>query len=156
MYANINTDHAIVTMENWFKLHQYELPPDFPTSLILESIERLMKYNVFTFGTRFYIQQNGTAMGTNAACMYATIYYSYHEETVISKLPSITFYRRLIDDGFIIMQDDPGNFEHIQDVMNDFGPEGKRLKWEATEPTDSEHFLDLTITILPDVQMEAS
>ena len=42
-----------------------------------------MKFNVFTFGNRFFQQINSTAMSTNAACMYATIYYSYHEETVI-------------------------------------------------------------------------
>ena len=73
-----------------------------PTTLILESIDRLMKYNVFTFGTRLFIQENGTAMGTNSACMYATIYYSYHEETQIMKHDSVKFYRRLIDDAFII------------------------------------------------------
>ena len=147
MYANINTDHAIETMGKWFDLHKHQLPPDFPVALVLESIERLMKFNVFTFGSRFFIQKNGTAMGTNAACMYATIYYSYHEETVLSKLPYVKFYRRLIDDAFIIIDNGEGNFEHLQNVMNDFGPEGKRLEWKATQPSRAADFLDLTVRI---------
>ena len=93
------------------------------------------------------MQTNGTAMGTNAACMYATIYYSYHEETVIMKHPAIVFYRRLIDDAFIVMRDGYDNFESVKATMDDFGPEGKRLEWEATEPTDSIPFLDLRVNI---------
>ena len=84
MYVNINTDHAIETIRLWFDLHAAKLPANFPTELILGSIERLMTFNMFTFDSRFFIQTNGTAMGTKAACMYATIYYSYHEETVLS------------------------------------------------------------------------
>ena len=79
MYININTDHAIEIIRLWFELHTAKLQANFPTDLILDSIERLMKFNVFTFGSSFFIQTNGTAMGTNAAYMYATIYYSYHK-----------------------------------------------------------------------------
>ena len=86
-------------------------------------------------------------MGTNAACMYATIYYSYHKETVISKLPFVKFYRRLIDDAFIILDNDAGNFELLQQQMDDFVPTGKRLEWIATQPSRSVDFLDLTVSI---------
>ena len=73
MYTNINTDHAIETMRKWFELHKHQLPPDFSVALVLESIERLMKSNVFTFGSIFFIQKNSTAMGTYVACMYITV-----------------------------------------------------------------------------------
>jgi len=147
MYSNINTVHAISTIKRWFNLHRVDLPTNFPEQLILDSLERLMKFNVFTFGSRFFRQINGTAMGTNAACMYATIYYSYHEETVIMKHPSIVFYRRLIDDAFIIMKNNHTAFTEIQEQMDNFGPIGKRLEWEATEPTNSIPFLDLQVSI---------
>lgn len=147
MYCNINTDHAIDTMRKWFQLHKHELPLDFPHALALESIERLMKYNVFTFGSRFFIQENGTAMGTNAACMYATIYYSYHEETRIVGLDSVIFYRRLIDDAFIIIRDNKDDIRELDTVMQDFGPIGKRLEWEFTKPSSLVDFLDLTVSI---------
>lgn len=70
MYTDINIDLAIFVQQKWFKI---KLPNDFNTDLILKMIERLMKYNVFTFGNRFFLQKNGTAMGTNVACMYVTI-----------------------------------------------------------------------------------
>jgi hypothetical protein len=45
-----------------------------------------MRNNVFAFGSHYFKQCNGTAMGTPYACTYATIYYSYHEETVNSPI----------------------------------------------------------------------
>ena len=147
LYANINTDHVIEIVERWFTLHKHELPSKFPTALILERIERLMNFNVFTFGNRFFIQKNGKAMGTNVTYMYATIYCSYHEETVLSKLPFVKFYRPLIDDTFIIMDNGAGNFNMLQQRMDNFGPDGKRLEWKATLPSHSVDFLNLTVSI---------
>ena len=79
-YTNINIEYAIEILEKWFKLHEHELPTVSPVQLILIGIRRLMENNVFNFGSRFFVQTNGTAMGMNVACVYATIYYSYHEE----------------------------------------------------------------------------
>jgi len=79
-----------------------------------------MNYNVFTFGNKFFIQINGTAMGTNTACMYAAIEYSYHEETMAMKHNSVKLYRRLIDDAFVFFKDEGNNFQTLQDLMNDF------------------------------------
>ena len=149
-YTNINTNHAIEIMEKWCDLHRNDIPEDFPRELVLKGIKRLMENNVFTFGDRFFLQLNGTAMGTNVACMYATIYYSYHEETQLIHLPSIKFYRRLIDDAFIIFDDTKGTFQELKNNMNDFGPTEKRLNWSTEEPADEINFLDLTIKIQND------
>jgi hypothetical protein len=56
--------------------------------------------------------------------MYATIYYSYHEETQLMKLPHIHTYMRLIDGAFLIV-DETTSVEDIKVVMDNFGPEGK-------------------------------
>jgi hypothetical protein len=149
MYTNINTDHAIDILDRWFELHRSELPHEYPKELILLGVRRLMSYNVFTFGNRFFLQLNGTAMGTNVACMYATIYYSYHEETNLLHLSYIKFYRRLIDDAFIVIEASTP-FTDLESNMNNFGPEGKRLNWEVEQPTSKVDFLDLTITIQED------
>ena len=106
-----------------------------------------MKFNVFTFDSRFFIQTNGTAMSTNTACMYVTIYYSYHVETVLSKLPFVKFCRRLIDDAFIIINIGAVNFEELQLAMDNFGPIGKSLEWTVTKLSRSVDFLDLTVSI---------
>ena len=146
MYTNINTDHAIHIIELWFELHKDDIPKDFPRKLVLLSIRRLMSHNAFTFGSSFYIQENGTAMGTSCACMYATIYYSYHEETRIMKLPNVRFYRRLIDDAFILYKKS-GSMRDLRDQMNDFGPPEKRLNWVTEDPKQSVDYLDLTVSI---------
>jgi hypothetical protein len=79
MYSNINTNHGIATIAQ--ELHRAELPRDVPTALVLDGLNTIMRYNVFSFGSRRFLQLDGTAMGTSRACNYATIYYSYHKET---------------------------------------------------------------------------
>jgi hypothetical protein len=133
-------------MSKWFELHEKDIPKNYPKDLVLMGIQRLMSNNTFNFGNRFFLQRNGTAMGTNVACMYATIYHSYHEETHLLHLSYIKFYVRLIDDAFIIF-DQTASFKDLESKMNGFGPESKRLNWKTEQPTDSVDFLDLTITI---------
>ena len=94
-------------------------------------------------------------MGTNVACMYATIYYSYHKETHLLHQSYIKFYCRLIDDAFIIFNPDDRTvstlpFQSLQTAMDSFGPKEKRLTWDTEQPSLSVNFLDLTITLLPD------
>lgn len=155
MYTNINTEHAISIIKKWMILHHDDIPNDFPTELVIAGIEQLMKYNVFSFGNRYFLQRNGTAMGTNVACMYATIYYSYHEETHLLHQSYIKFYCRLIDDAFIVFDPDDRTvsslpFQSLQNAMDSFGPKEKRLTWDTEQPSLSVNFLDLTVTLLPD------
>jgi hypothetical protein len=156
MYSNIETDHGIETMEKWFKLHEHELPKDYPTETILAGLSIVMRNNVFAFGDTFWLQLCGTAMGTSVACMYATVYYSYHEETKISPLPSqfrhvrILLNKRFIDDAyFLVTTHDVKACKHeLEDTMNDFkGATGKGLEWEVSDLSKSVDFLDLTLTI---------
>jgi hypothetical protein len=149
MYTNINTEHAIDIMKRWLELHEKDLPVNYPKELVLEGIKRLMSNNTSSFGNRFSLQRNGTAMGTNVAYMYATIYHSYHEETQLLHLSYIKFYRRLIDDAFIIF-DPNASFENLETNMNDFGPTTKQLHWKTEQPADTVNFLDLTVTIQSD------
>ena len=81
MYTNINTDHALLTLQAWLTLHQQELPPNFPTTMVMEATELIMRNNIFQFDDTFWLQRTGTAMGSSLAVTYATIYYAYHEET---------------------------------------------------------------------------
>ena len=95
-------------------------------------------------------------MGTNVGCSYATIYFAYHEQTVILKLPFITFYRRLIDDAFVIIEDSRVNFDCLESAMNDYGPPGKRLHWKPEQQGPKVHFLDLWVSISPNHRLETS
>jgi hypothetical protein len=83
MYTNIDTDHGLDTIEKWLELHRKDILAEhasFPFALIMELLRIVMKYNIFQFDDCWFHLQNGTAMGTYIACIYATIYYSYHKE----------------------------------------------------------------------------
>ena len=61
-----------------------------------------MKNNIFEWGDLYFLQLLGTAMGTSAACMWATIYFAVHETETL--LPTygrhLLIFKRFIDDMF--------------------------------------------------------
>jgi hypothetical protein len=165
MYTNINTQHGLDTLRNWFHLHRHDLPRRFPVDMILAATELIMTCNVFQFDDTYWLQTSGTAMGTSLACMYATVYYAYHEETILlpqfhhTERNALLHYSRLIDDTFQIWDLAllPPQFtiatftKQLQHVMH-FGT----LPWEVEPPRKSVNFLDLTITLAPDGSLTTS
>ena len=81
MYTNIDTEHAIFIICLWLdELSKHpDFPEDFPLDAIKEAINIIMCNNHFIFGKLNFLQLLGTAMGQSAACIWATIYYGYHE-----------------------------------------------------------------------------
>ena len=161
MYTNIDTTHGIATLRNWLELHTPELPPDFPTDFVINATQLIMTANVFQFDDTFWLQLCGTAMGTSLACMYATIYYSFHEEIHLfprfsQTLPAhntanpLILYARLIDDAFQIWDFaklptpiTATNFVSSLGQHMQFGT----LRWDVEQPSKSVNFLDLNITV---------
>jgi hypothetical protein len=135
MYTNINMDHALEVFRAWFELHSMELPVAYPVTKLLDGLSLIMRNNVFSFGNRYFHHINGTAMGTPCACAYATIYYSYHEETslLVPGSHNLIFYWRLIDDALILQRHTADGWSQFMLAMDDFGPLGKRLKWESED-----------------------
>jgi hypothetical protein len=161
MYTNIHTEHGLETLTNWFQLHQADLPPLFPVDMLLAATRLIMTPNAFQFDNTYWLQLSGTAMGTSLACMYATIYYSFHEETSIFPILQanddypgrpLLLYARLIDDAFQVwdIAKLPPSYTvstFVEDLQNNmaFGT----LTWEAGPLQTTANFLDLTITITP-------
>jgi len=83
MYTNINTDVGILYIQHFIQENINKIPHDFPTELFLSVLELIMKNNIFTFGHSYWLQLSGTAMGTPAACAYATVSYGQYENSVI-------------------------------------------------------------------------
>jgi hypothetical protein len=96
----------------------------------------------------FWLQLHGTAMGTSTACLYATLYYAYHERlTLLSAFSTkLLYFRRFIDDIFGIWWDarDQNTWSDFQATL----PFGS-LKWETTTLSGTVVFLDLELTINP-------
>ena len=173
MYTNIDLDHCLLVLQRWFELHATELPAGFPIRMILKSVRLVMFNNVFQFDDTYWLQLVGTAMGTSVACMIATIYFSYHEETRILprfahqhvvplmqlppirdrmpafKTPPLLLHARLIDDAIQIwdLAELPTfqrqDFQQFMRKELQFGI----LDWKVTKPAKQVDFLDLTVTI---------
>ena len=145
MYTNIDTTHAIQVITSWLDSLSEDLPEKFPLGAVKEAMEIVMCNNTFIFGDLHFLQLLGTAMGTSAACMWATIYFAVHEiDTLLSNYDShLLLFRRYIDDMIGIWLGDDTTWENFKRDTNNFGI----LTWDFEEPSHTVNFLDLTISI---------
>ena len=146
MYTNIDTATALEAFNFLFDHYKKEIPEDFPRDFFLKALEIVMNRNLFQFDDTYWLQLDGTAMGTPTACLHATISYGVHERNKI--LPSyskyLLFYKRFIDDVIGIWDgSDNETWEQFQQAMNSWG----KLKWVISERSKKADFLDLTISI---------
>jgi hypothetical protein len=71
----------------------YNMLKNFPRELLLRVLRTIMENNTFTFGDTFWLQTQGTAMGTPAAPLYSIIIFGYHENTyILTKFESNLLY----------------------------------------------------------------
>jgi hypothetical protein len=54
MNTNINTPHGIDTFSKWLMDFKNKIPPDFPKTLFLKVLEKIMSENVFQFDDLFF------------------------------------------------------------------------------------------------------
>jgi hypothetical protein len=150
MYTNIDTDTALEAFSFLFEHYNEEIPSDFPKALFLSVLEIVMKRNLFQFDDTYWLQKDGTAMGTPTACLHATISYGVHERNRI--LPTykdfLLLYKRFIDDVFgIWIPHDNGlddlAWSEFKNTMNEW----RKLRWIVSDRTTSVDFLDLNLTI---------
>jgi hypothetical protein len=83
MYTNINTDIGIQSIKDFLTDNAQKIPTDFPQELFLQVLECIMKHNIFSFADTYWLQLTGTAMGTPAACAYATITFGHFENSCL-------------------------------------------------------------------------
>lgn len=154
MYTNINTEHAIRAISEFFAEDSFVTTfPGIDKDALLRGIEIIMRNSMFKFNNQCFLQLTGCAMGTPPAPPYATLYFYLHERNVIKNFPSCRFYTRYIDDVFGIWippdsstpESDP-EWNELRSQFDMFGD----LRWDFNLPSKSITFLDLTITIRPD------
>jgi hypothetical protein len=157
MYTNIDTEHALEVIGNW--LHESPIPKleQVNVTALLMGLRLVMSFNVFCFGDSYWHQLTGTAMGTPPAPMYATLYFFIHEEKLHATYNHhLLYYRRYIDDGFGIWlpnecdTTDKCDWDNFKRDFDKFGS----LTWEFSDRTTKVDFLDVTITIQPNQQVQ--
>jgi hypothetical protein len=157
MYTNIDTESGIQAFENLFNTYNNLIPKNFPRELFLRVLRIIMENNIFTFRDTYWLQTQGTAMGTPGDPLSPILMFGYHENTsILTKFEStLLYYKHYIDDIFGIWIDNtniPTNsattelenpWNKSKENLNQFGC----LKWNVEPLTNSINFLDLTLTI---------
>jgi hypothetical protein len=72
----------------FFSTYEDRIPLNFPVEFFLTKLEIIMTNNIFTFGDTYWVQLQGTAMGTPAAPLYSILTFGYYKNTKI--LPYFT------------------------------------------------------------------
>ena len=78
MFNNIDTNHDVKVITWWLKSlsAKNDIPANFPLEAVLEVMTVIIRNKIFEFGYCYFIQLLGTAMGTSAAVMWETLYYT--------------------------------------------------------------------------------
>ena len=130
MYTNIDTQHGLQILQELIFTYAPTIDPTFLTDTIFQLLKIMMKNNVFTFGDLFFLRKCRTAMGTIASVKYTSIYFDSHENnTILPKYKhQFLYYRRCINNVFIIWRPDPFSWENLQrDSAFD------RITWEVNK-----------------------
>ena len=84
-----------------FEIWKNKDPSCPPTSWLKKLLELILYKDVFRFNDKFYIQKQGTAMGTKMAPTYANICMGTLVSRILSETtPSPIHWKRYIDDIF--------------------------------------------------------
>jgi len=150
MYTNIDTATGVAAIRDFIIVNQDQIPTNFPTELFLPTLTAVMDNNIFTFAGTYWQQLSGTAMGTPAACAYATISFGQHENSRI--LPTyhsqLIYYKRYIDDIFAIWlppdRQKISTWNKFKEDLNNWGS----LEWAIEEPSLATTFLDLNLRLM--------
>ena len=89
LYTNIPHDLGKEAIEYWLRKFPQELPTRISVEFLLEGIKFILENNYFCFNDTYFLQTNGTAMGTKFAPIYATLVLGYLEETLYRKVEDV-------------------------------------------------------------------
>ena len=146
LYTNISHEEGTETVLHYMKLHAGTLPPDAPSphtiSILLETI---LKNNNLSFMDKHFLQLVDTVMGTKAASPYANLFMERHEETIREAfIWTILFWKRFIEDIFLIFLGTTNQLQSLQDFMNHLQP---TIKFTFQHSIQQISFLDMNIQI---------
>ncbi len=105
----------------------------------------VLEHNYFSFGSCFYWQCSGTAMGTKMAPNYANVFMSRLEEQFLGQCQLEPFlYLRYIDDIFIIWHHGRATLEIFLNSFNSFH---STIKFTHEISSQTVNFLDVKVSV---------
>lgn len=127
-------------------LDSMQLGDTFKTFLIT-LLTIILKENYFQYLDKFYIQLQGTAMGSNVAPSYANLFMANFEEKFVYPHPSFIrhalLWYRYIDDVFFMWS---GTVEELLDFKSDLDNSLDTISFTLEHDLRTVHFLDVAIS----------
>jgi hypothetical protein len=145
LYTNIPHDDMKESMRH-FLTQQAE--SDIPAvDVVVEVADHVLQNNVFNFEGKIFKQVMGTAMGTPMAPSAANLFMGMLEERLLNQSPvpvNKEFWKRFIDDIFMLWMGSPEDLDVFIDYINNFHP---TIKFTVNSSVHTVPFLDINITM---------
>ncbi|CAJ0938772.1 unnamed protein product [Ranitomeya imitator] len=146
LYTSIGHQQGIEAVMKYLQKHT-----TFNTdklSFCYELLGLVLTKSFFLFEDQYYMQQKGTAMGSDIAPPYANIFMDFFENTFVYCHPLFTshvfFWQRYIDDVFLIWTGDVGA---LLDFHNDLNSCTPNIAFSIQHDCNSINFLDTLVLI---------
>lgn len=137
LYTVIPNKDGLNLLNSFLKRH---MPDGRLRMACLRVAELILENNYIQFNNKYYLQIEGTAMGTPAAVCYANIFmYELEYLHIHNKYNNIILYKRLLDDILCIVS---GDHTSLVSSLNNLHP---NLKLNITISNIQCEFLDLVI-----------
>lgn len=153
LYPSIPHDYGLTAITYWLEKYPELLPPRFNKIIIIESIRFILENNIFHFNNCHYIQNKGTAIGTDFAPDYANLTMGYFEIELFISIKNnfessvsdyvIKFWNRFLDDIFSSWNDSLDNLKKLFSLMNNIN---NNFKFTMNYSKNSIPYLDIMIS----------
>ena len=132
LYTNIAHEFGLRAIEYFDSNYRQSINPRFTSQFVLEAASVILSNNSMTFDEIFYLQIQGTAMGTIFALPYATLSMGFHEIKLYAiirnkfTLPVSNYFeqnwKRFLDDCFIFLKLSLIKPNELLEVLNNINP----------------------------------
>ena len=151
LYTNIPHDDGIAASIEYLQRFNSEANTDF----LQEILTLVLHNNYFEFDNKYYLQTQGTAMGSPMAPSYANLFMGQLEHNMLRDAPGGLIpleWIRFIDDIFAIWTHGIDKLKEFLHHINNFHP---TIKFEIEYSYERVHFLDTNIYINNLKQLES-
>ena len=143
MYTNIPHNDGISACAQALRDDADPDPLRPPIEILVEMLNIVLKNNVIEFNNEFFLQLQGTAMGTKMAPAYANIFMGSIEETLQNiDRDHIHIWKRFIDDIFVIWTGSEAQLTTFIELINQVHP---TIKFTHEHSSSELTFLDVTV-----------
>jgi len=139
MYTNIPPLKAISICQSILRKHNIDLE-GCTLEMIVKLLEFTLLNNYFCYEDCHWKQISGLAMGTACAPIVANLFCAFFEQVLLRRDPNIIFYRRYIDDIFLLYR---GSEAELGKSLAKLQIYNLKITWESSY--NHIHFLDVNV-----------